>query len=659
MNSVKKPSSLEEALELYWRVDSTVSIPNYVNFSKFITIHFETPNLATPLHLSNNPDSIFEMQFIKAANSNGVIFTENGPQFFPKQSKKIKNNNLRLKKINKIKLLMSVYNECDLRTREFITSLSNSNFQYNLTNRNSSQSDIRRSLFYAINKGDQHTASKMLGQLREEKHDVGELEFLEASVLFYSNKFKDAIYFARQVPVDSLDWPRSYMILLESYAYQGDFNSIKAEIIAHPEFLFPQGFILYIGQITVKNSLLPGETFKQFSDLIKNRSPAVADCDIFNMWNRQTCELAVQFVEQVRSFKLTESAAFQSESDTDFLYILEENLLFKQIYWALSFDPELIDIAKNEPNRVFLTVLSRLMTNTNVEIEDLLQALDSEWRIGERSLFLDNVLLNLNKLSKFESVNSQQIILWAYQEARLENRKNDAKKIRQTIDVIPSMFELSRDIEKIIASDRIEKGLSPMAILSWRSANLNLRQAVSDNLVWNDAGMISLGFFRILELEFNRRLMSPALRNVDLFLMKEIVTTITNTSSAGKKASQFWLRMIPLIEQNKLKQKGLELGALELILAKIEKLNGPDIALKTHIQAEVLRRLTPVGVEAFLSGDLARRIDETAREKFRNPPAHTRYIPLSIAQECRRYVENVLLDLFVFTVDPSDGDTLH
>ena len=35
-------------------------------------------------------------------------------------------------------------------------------------------------------------------------------------------------------------------------------------------------------------------------------------------------------------------------------------------------------------------------------------------------------------------------------------------------------------------------------------------------------------------------------------------------------------------------------------------------------------------------------LDHSNRQKFRNPPAHTKYLPYSVARECKTFVENAL-----------------
>lgn len=66
----------------------------------------------------------------------------------------------------------------------------------------------REAFFHAVASGDGHLAFKMVGRLRDEEHDPGELAFLEATASFHSNRFDEAIKHAREVPQDAIDCNR-------------------------------------------------------------------------------------------------------------------------------------------------------------------------------------------------------------------------------------------------------------------------------------------------------------------------------------------------------------------------------------------------------------------------------------------------------------------
>jgi hypothetical protein len=190
----------------------------------------------------------------------------------------------------------------------------------------------------------------------------------------------------------------------------------------------------------------------------------------------------------------------------------------------------------------------------------------------------------------------------------------------------------------------------------------HLLQAEGQSKTWRDAGMISLGFFRILELEFNERLLLPAMKAVDIEMLISDLAALSSGVSQGahKKAVEFWQKMMPSLKRAKKDGKGLELGSLELLLQKVVDTAGVDSALKARINSALCQRLTNAGVEAFKSGELASLLNEEAREKYRNPPAHSRYLDLATARACRTYVSKALERLIFFTSDLAHpAPTIH
>jgi hypothetical protein len=91
------------------------------------------------------------------------------------------------------------------RWREVLLTLSKADLTANSLPRTSSQSEHRAAFFHAVAKGDELAAFKMVGRLREESHDKGEVAFLEQTASFHSNRFEEAIRYAREVANDAID----------------------------------------------------------------------------------------------------------------------------------------------------------------------------------------------------------------------------------------------------------------------------------------------------------------------------------------------------------------------------------------------------------------------------------------------------------------------
>jgi len=95
--------------------------------------------------------------------------------------------------------------------------------------------------------------------------------------------------------------------------------------------------------------------------------------------------------------------------------------------------------------------------------------------------------------------------------------------------------------------------------------------------------------------------------------------------------------------------KGLELGAIEMLLKKIVSIDGPDAPLKRNLHDALSRNLSETGVTAFKTGDLVKLVDGSDREQFRNPAAHARYVDLATAKRSKQHVESALKLLTAYT----------
>ena len=85
----------------------------------------------------------------------------------------------------------------------------------------------------------------------------------------------------------------------------------------------------------------------------------------------------------------------------------------------------------------------------------------------------------------------------------------------------------------------------------------------------------------------------------------------------------------------------MELGPMENFLKKIEKSEGEDETVESLLRSVICKILTEEGETALKTGELSGLIGGEKRAKYRNPPAHTRFLSLSVAKECKEYVDEI------------------
>lgn len=184
---------------------------------------------------------------------------------------------------------------------------------------------------------------------------------------------------------------------------------------------------------------------------------------------------------------------------------------------------------------------------------------------------------------------------------------------------------------------------------------------------WKDCGMISLSFFRVLEVELRDHIFVKAFgsaenRNViDDFCskLKPYVLAIDLKSQTGEDVSEE-RKMIrakcgsknkfdfPRTVEALRKPQNMELGPMWYALRFLEDKCRVEKEWQPYQQAlrqMVYDVLSEDGIEAIQDGTIEKAISEKLREEYRNPPAHARYLPFSKACECRDHVNETLLKL--------------
>lgn len=203
--------------------------------------------------------------------------------------------------------------------------------------------------------------------------------------------------------------------------------------------------------------------------------------------------------------------------------------------------------------------------------------------------------------------------------------------------------EKTRRIYNILSA----KGCSAMEVADWEFENSS-----SINYGWRDAGPLSLSYFRIIELELNQKLILPLIKESDMRRIKECFRKDRECISDDKrkkfiKAWETHISNLEQVQNPKTERDGLELGWLSYFLSSILQLDDAlelSKLLKNALFNEDGKSiLTEKGLEALKNGSIQEIISPERCKKYRNPPAHTRYLPYYIAKECREFVRDTII----------------
>lgn len=214
--------------------------------------------------------------------------------------------------------------------------------------------------------------------------------------------------------------------------------------------------------------------------------------------------------------------------------------------------------------------------------------------------------------------------------------------------------EFLNEIETYKCNQQIYEILSNEGKIAFKAATWQFDQTISDNYGLKDAGMLCLSYMRIIELELNnffiRVLTNPC------YMIKRVYDEKLNTLH-GKARSNFtnkWQPHIKCLTSLKTNHTLERLWYLfcNLSLNRDASNNGKpneDIDNRDEVSIVMINDLSHYlnenGMAALASGRFVDMIDSDIRNKYRNPPAHTKYVTLETAFECKSYVENLLLEL--------------
>jgi hypothetical protein len=658
------PRNLESALSQFAKADGFpegVLIPDYSGFKEWIHTQLsesaENSFVFNRLHKNNTGHyaasvNLLEEMRIRMERFKSLLKTD------------FDNDIDRNVTYNKYKLLISVLSG-DPRGRDFSQALdkfSNEEQKQEVDLDLCSQAELRLRFFDSLERGNWRQAFLLLGKLKKLEHDPGELAYLTSLAYFQSEGFSDSIIYASQVKSDHVDYLGASALWLESTAYLGDIKGFFRQLkIVGINKISPL-YLRYLLQIIMVNAIDPTKITNEIGTEMGGDRLEMADVDVeqdpfLPAFNRYSCEIAVRVVEHIGIADLeyslsSDNTEFNDENEkeipTEFLRLGLPLCLYDRLLWD-----EILDAESHER---FIPIVKRLLNVPYpVTLNDHIQALKVQLRLGATLPFINNTARMLETLTgrDFDKKPFIDIVQAAYIQATVLS--SDLEPIfKNFLESIQGNNFLTGTHKADIERLKLLSTLSPMGRQSyeWAEAAFYAADESSSGTI-RDAGMISLGFFRIFELELNSRMLLP-LRNdpkaSDLLSAQWILVSkqledlkIISTKNKIKlidKCITFWSRLIPELKKVLSEESsGLELGSLECLLSKTMSIEGPDHEIKTFLANLLSQRLTQSGLVAYQSGALVGLISREVRERFRNPPAHTRFLPLRVARECKVHVD--------------------
>ncbi len=572
---------------------------------------------------------------------------------------------------NTQKLLISFFEKSENLTAVVINSVNNISTEYLDENLKDLDAHERKSRFMAaISLREKSKAFKLLGRLTD--LDPGEEEYLEALAHFNNEEYRDAVRFASKVSPDALDYGASTALKLDCLAHLGDadpFLEAMDQSISHISNLW---HVIYLFQTLLSVQRFPNmgaaETF--FTHLMDALEPLSEKTNFMAKKGDQRYAGLVRQNIAKAAFELYTmfEEASHYEEDTDLPNALAIRIAQLTMVVGLFIEPipefvtsffEGDDTAENRKEQLVLFLLPFLIDNNpDKKFDNMALAFKLQYQLGFVEDFCDNVIKNLKALSLYAGSGEEQaaqLICLAYMELLATDQADvespDGLSLKEAAE---RWMNNSNDLGKQVNDRIITDSLSSMGKLAYQAAEWQYFQTVDQDYGWKDAGMLSLAYFRIIELEMNQKLIYPLLGHLDVSsLIEAFNQRKTQLHDQGvsfriqKNYERKWSYLLPafrdLASGNAAHSNGIMLGPLEVFLKNLTTHLDAEDPVAQEILTKMPEVLTDRGMDALQNGELRSIIKAEHRDMYRNPPAHTKYLSYEKACECRDFVRNTIL----------------
>ncbi len=486
--------------------------------------------------------------------------------------------------------------------------------------------DLRLAFFFALDSNLPRDAAVILGRMHRATLHDGEYEFLNGLFHFRSGDFIRAAKLFSRVPVKSIDGPRAAYLTAKAYAILGEPGrgraplAIVAQRITTCQWLHLLELAGFHGDPEKAQALVEG--------LMPNGDLIIKPADRgYAQWAKFHVRLTLSMAERIKEIEDSFAAQHATVSEDRLIQLFSSDKILRRCQVTLMLGVG--GAAPEDPKRL-VGILEPLVHGGDPEA----------YRLGFEILY---------RLGKFENFMSEFAVHW--HAGNIEELKDsDLLGLGLSIasltshplarHILKALTELgagSKDVLEKSNRERIARSLSPMGRQSFLGAAVALDHAIAHDRRWSDAGLIALGFFRVVEIELNERLIRPAARALNFDEVQQVLAEMDN------RRRKMWKRHIEGLRQAVHEDSnGFMLGAIRNLLDSVFPVSAEPDNLSRLIAVAFDDLLSEAGRHAARRGALRSLVGEDRVRAYRNPPAHGTYIGLDTALRCEKEVTNLL-----------------
>ena len=247
---------------------------------------------------------------------------------------------------------------------------------------------------------------------------------------------------------------------------------------------------------------------------------------------------------------------------------------------------------------------------------------------------MDHYVGDVLKAAEAGNVSAEQYLAFVYGE--ILAGKSDKSGVREAIE---QHFNDDRQFDPtdIINRRKLAHSMSQKAFSALSNAERTFQETERNHYGIRDASSLALQYFRVIEAEYNERIIKPFINLVDISKV-ELAFSKLPQQFQGKPNWRLdkWKRDIDVIKDVKNgNRESLECGTMRALLVHIH-----DYYDKCghELHNTLIQILSTTGTQAFLSGKMMDIIGKNNLDHYRTPGAHIGYVSYSNACKARDFV---------------------
>ena len=495
----------------------------------------------------------------------------------------------------------------------------------------------------AIKNGQIKTAMRILYRIDDMLED--EEAYYEAIMALMDKDYNEGIYRAKLVNKSSKYYFKTLNVLLECYAMQGDYFNFVQCLLQNREYTYDLWNIIYLRMLLALNA----KDLNAFETMYASLDNQIEVTDektnyygsVVSLVSK-ICLEGFEILDEILSLAAMDSSFTVSNRISHRLQQLSvaTKSFSKSLAESFSVQYYMINDFKATKDRVINYLGNIFVTESpNHSFEDLKSLTTMFLKLGHEDLFLMTVSKNFDTIvahAEDGNHDAEEILRYAYIEGTLQNNVDQ----RVVNYVLPQVNELTKDVKAMKAY----AVLSDAGKRAFEFAEWEFKKSQEEEYGCKDAGMLSLAYYRIFELELNRYIVYPLAKQVQYANVYAQFETYRNSLSNPARSSYIkkWsslLDSIKTMENSQYTEGALMLGPLDKLFRNIniqDRRNAND-PLSILFDSLLTNIFTTHGMSQWNGNFFSDITIKSNREKYRNPPAHTKYLAYDVACECRDF----------------------